>query len=491
MKRFRIWTALLAAALLLPSLSASAAVPAGGKTVTMETASQALNNRTYVPVRYVLEGLGLTVGYEANGQYVAVSTGTLGNISSLTSTQQLSKALGGGAASTKGTLVSAALDRGAYQTSYDTSSPSSAFFPELGAAIGHNLYWKSSSQSSSGGIFRSYAWAKELSREEVLEELGAYVDLLASLPNFEIVEPFSNIKGDYYEGPLRYTGTGRMEGDLESRIGGTACHVCVLYNSGWNNVDFYYDFNLKPVDTGHRISGAGSLSTQKGTGTRFADAYYKNGDTYYNSSDGKLSAKAGECAILVNGTDRCTGTVTFQFNKSFTTDELSITGYYRDDEVGISFPQNQPMAGDVYTIEDFQRQSGLGRWRYIDEDRTGIMATHNGARAYPTASPYTTADAATARVLKWDKSGDTVVYFYLEGATDGEPYQIEGLAVANWKEAAPSSSSGSGGDKDCLTCRGSGRCTRCGGSGRVTNWMPGTRKYVEQTCTGCGGDGRR
>ena len=63
MKRFRIWTALLAAALLLPSLSASAAVPAGGKTVTMETASQALNNRTYVPVRYVLEGLGLTVGY--------------------------------------------------------------------------------------------------------------------------------------------------------------------------------------------------------------------------------------------------------------------------------------------------------------------------------------------------------------------------------------------------------------------------------------------
>lgn len=40
---------------------------------TMETPSKAMNNRTYVPVRYVLEGLGLWVDYEPTYQLVVVS----------------------------------------------------------------------------------------------------------------------------------------------------------------------------------------------------------------------------------------------------------------------------------------------------------------------------------------------------------------------------------------------------------------------------------
>lgn len=40
---------------------------------TMEAPSKAMNNRTYVPVRYVLEGLGLWVGYEPTYKLVVVS----------------------------------------------------------------------------------------------------------------------------------------------------------------------------------------------------------------------------------------------------------------------------------------------------------------------------------------------------------------------------------------------------------------------------------
>lgn len=40
---------------------------------TMEAPSKAMNNRTYVPVRYILEGLGLWVGYEPTYQLVVVS----------------------------------------------------------------------------------------------------------------------------------------------------------------------------------------------------------------------------------------------------------------------------------------------------------------------------------------------------------------------------------------------------------------------------------
>lgn len=40
---------------------------------TMEAPSKAMNNRTYVPVRYILEGLGLWVGYEPTYKLVVVS----------------------------------------------------------------------------------------------------------------------------------------------------------------------------------------------------------------------------------------------------------------------------------------------------------------------------------------------------------------------------------------------------------------------------------
>lgn len=58
---------------------------------TMEAASKAMNNRTYVPVRYVLEGLGLWVGYEPTYQLVVVSTANLTgkNLIKLPETQRL------------------------------------------------------------------------------------------------------------------------------------------------------------------------------------------------------------------------------------------------------------------------------------------------------------------------------------------------------------------------------------------------------------------
>lgn len=45
---------------------------------TMEAPSKAMNNRTYVPVRYVLEGLGLEVDYEPTYQLIIVSNQDLG-----------------------------------------------------------------------------------------------------------------------------------------------------------------------------------------------------------------------------------------------------------------------------------------------------------------------------------------------------------------------------------------------------------------------------
>lgn len=50
---------------------------AGTETRTMNAPSKLMHNRTYVPARYILEGLGLWVGYEPNYKLVVVSTENL------------------------------------------------------------------------------------------------------------------------------------------------------------------------------------------------------------------------------------------------------------------------------------------------------------------------------------------------------------------------------------------------------------------------------
>lgn len=55
----------------------SASVRVDGKTGTMDAPAQIINDRTYVPLRAVLEGLGLWVGYEPDNRLVVVSRNSL------------------------------------------------------------------------------------------------------------------------------------------------------------------------------------------------------------------------------------------------------------------------------------------------------------------------------------------------------------------------------------------------------------------------------
>ncbi len=67
-----------------------------GKTISMDVPSKALNNRTYVPARFVLEGLDLHVGYEPGDQLVVVSRQDLSgtNLGSLSQSMRVSGRMG-------------------------------------------------------------------------------------------------------------------------------------------------------------------------------------------------------------------------------------------------------------------------------------------------------------------------------------------------------------------------------------------------------------
>ena len=70
----------------------STAATVNGETVTLDVPARAKNNRTFVPVRFVSEELGLQVGYEPKNQIVVVADGDLptsGGLSALRQVTQL------------------------------------------------------------------------------------------------------------------------------------------------------------------------------------------------------------------------------------------------------------------------------------------------------------------------------------------------------------------------------------------------------------------
>jgi len=469
------------------------ATPSGKK--TMEVSSKIIQDRTYVPVRYVLEGLGLYVDYEPKNQLVVVSTAPLSgkDLLSLPASKALLDAetrnVVPSSKYTTGTQIAPALSKANMEPSYD-----SATVQKLDAATGFLLY--RSNASSSSNIY-GYDCDYDLSDQEVLDQVAAYVDLLAAQPDFELVRPFGvGDSGSTYFAYLNYTGSAaRMKGDLQAMFwDDRTVHVEVYVSlpAGYytsREISVALDGNLKYEDLGLRTpTGAEVLSPWQISGDRAGDAYYLSGGTYYNASDKALSTTSGKAALLIDGKSY-TAEVKFQTARK---DKMTLSGYYRSDEITISLPEDWAVTGDVYGLDELRygrKESRDGAYLRIDYDNGNQWAN-------PLADPDQQVTEATVRVLRWDKSGagDAVLYFHMKAELQGKTYDIEGLAAAPWTDPnARPSGSGSGSvldKKDCSACRGSGRCSRCGGSGRVRNSMAGTGKWIEQNCTSCGGSGR-
>lgn len=389
--------------------------------------------------------------------------------------------------------IASALDRAAVQPSYDLSSPDSVYVPDLGACTGHRL-WLKSVQDYGSSCYRSYQIPEDMDREELYAVLAEYVELLDGLANFQTELPFGRsplYDGTYGEGIVLYTGSGSVE-DNAWTLGGDVRGVELRVNDGWDHVMLHYGSGLKFADAGARLSGV-DAPADKAAGPRFADAYCLDGGVYYNAGDQVLSVKAGECAVLMNGT-LYAGSAAYPRKSGGSRDEFGFTGFYRDWFVQIALPKDRPMAGDIYTIDDFLRAGEDGAWNDTEYafgvGYGGSTGSGNGEYAMPYASVGgNDLTAVTVRVLSWDKSGDTVLYFYAEGVVDGEAVQVEGLAAANWAEPEKPASSGSSGDKECPACGGSGRCRTCGGSGEVSKPLIGTGRWENVRCTSCGGSG--
>jgi hypothetical protein len=381
--------------------------------------------------------------------------------------------------------------------SFNTSSLSSVIVPELGAASGYRL---SSKEDPNVDGVEKYIYNMDdtdfvKAEANTLQAVKEYFALIAALPYFEVAEEINERSG-FYSGGLRYTGTSPAvkKNTITTFNGKVSCDVGFWLDSDEHSVTFEYAPGLKVVDTGDRVSFGKGYAAPTLAGPRSLDAFCFENGSYYNAGDKALSVKPGGVSLLVNGTP-CTGTVDFHTDssdKSWAVDVFTVSGFQRAQWIEFAFPMNYGQTGDFYTVADFRRWS---EYPYATTNKGALWAfavsANNGNDfVMPMANRENLYEAVNVRILKWDKTGDTVIYFYAKLSLNGSPYEVEGLLAApnRVKSEKPS---GSGGEEDCWYCGGSGTCPTCGGSGTVSNWMPGTtHTFLEQNCTDCYRDGK-
>lgn len=477
----------------------STLIDVDGKTQTMEVPALAMNDRTYVPLRAVLEGLGLTVEYEPTWRIIIVSDAPVDKEELLVlppAVALVMEAVWQEQPPSQSGEIAGAVSGSV--GSFDTSSLSSVIVPELGAASGYRL--GSKEDPNVDGV-EEYAYNMEdidftKATEETVQATREYFDLLASLPYFEVAEEI-NKHFSFYSGGLRYTGTSPAvkKNTVTTFNGKIPCDVAFWLDTDGHSVIFEYAPGLKVVDTGDRISLGKGYTDPTLTGPRAKEAFCYDGGTYYNAGDRALSVKSGGVSLLVNGVP-CTGTVDFRTedsDESWAVDKFTVSGFQRSQWIEFAFPMNYGQTGDFYTAADFRRWS---EYPYGTTNKGALWAfavsANNGNDfVMPMANMENPYEAVNVRVVKWDKTGDTVVYFYAKLTLDGSPYEVEGLLAAPHRVEEAKPSGGSGGDGECWYCGGSGTCPTCGGSGKVRNWMPGTQHtFLEQNCTDCYRDGK-
>jgi len=395
-------------------------------------------------------------------------------------------------------LIAPALDPGTVEPVYDLESMDSVYVPELGAATGFRLYTDSAPEG-----LQIYYMVKDMSIDEAVSLLDEYFHLLASLPYFEIKEePRLVWSGTRYTGVLTYTGTGRVIPGDDSFYNGDSFAFDFEIDLDDREIFTQYAEGLKIVDTGHRLSGT-EYPSQQVYGPHICNAFYKRGDTYYNS-DRALEAKSGECAILLNGQSYTGNT------EQSGTARFFAEGFHRADWVEIYLEKNYPMDEDLYTRADLiqYKTSTITTTTKDDLVVFSVSSNNGGDWAQPRPRQNDNFEGISVRVLQWEPEGDVVLYFYADLYLDDEPYEIEGLLVTNpkknqeRKDGENAGANGGGYDNDreqtCSACTGSGRCSSCGGSGYRTQWiaqkqeqMPCASCASSGRCSYCGGDGKR
>lgn len=322
-----------------------------------------------------------------------------------------------------------------------------------------------------------------------------------------------------------YTGTGKLTLQKNSQFSELDYNLNIWYSyNGYGDYTLwlYYSPEFKVKDTLDRVGGK-TVSNPAIKGKSARKAVIRTSKGVYQTSDKRLSTKAGYADIIVNGkhykkkvTFSTDGAAGDGFVTSKTIDYFKIDNYRRSEDLFISFPYESSEDGDLYGMSELMYREPL-LWDDImfhnksHPTRFGIQLDNKN---YLTAhgNPQNIFQYMTVRVADWNKKGVTLIYFAAKLEQPGEEaYTIEGLIAAKYQKGSSSggssedSSSGGGSSggststfkKDCSICNGSGKCSTCNGRGYLYSSASG--KYdrncykcnTSGKCTYCGGSGKQ
>ena len=507
----------------------------GGKK-TMEASSRIIHDRTYIPVRYVLEGLGLNVGYEPTKQLVVVSTASLSgkDLLSLPGSQALLGAQGGGGSAPQGrVLVSAAAPVESKSITKDSVSVQDPY-----NYMPKSMTFERIEKADDGHQYRKFRGG-----EDAYDLFQNYVDALCDTGNFTQTDDyyFSYKSSTFFSFALTYTGAGRVSDDKmtmnfkDDVYGDVTIYGTIERSSCEGYIDIVK--GLEFDDLGLRSTGE-SVSTAL-PGQSLNTDLYRLSDGSYQTGDKRFHVAVGKAQVYRDGTAYTVPAALLR-NQDKNREELHIDNFYRNDSILFTAPYNSLLTGDAFdtrTIglnvtvgyEDFTNSMGsFLDWTFSNK-MVGVC--HDGDYLYCYRDGGNDFDQVAVRVMYWDAArGEAVIY--LCATFDSAPYEYEALAAVRMEAAqadpsggsgsssgsssSGSSSGGSTGSRPRIRCtfigcdNGKVECSACDGDGGKWVYDNSTPNYSggrpsggsrtwqscskchgtgETDCTRCGGDG--
>ncbi len=294
---------------------------------------------------------------------------------------------------------------------------SSCFIPDFGAFTNYEFKLEHRKNPEEVKYSKMYEYW-EVSDEVADSYITAYLNLLKD-SRFQLKftsEEHDSSTDSYY---FTYTGSADV----------TDSTIEVTYKPRKDKLYIYYSKEFNVIDSLDRYGGT-TIKNPTIQGTSAREAVVKTSKGIYQTSDKRLSVKAGYADVIVNGkhyAPEVSFTSSFTNKDGYTRDIITLESVWGDNDIILDFDYNTAQTGSLYDMRDamiYGSKSDIVFEVGNTSARKGISPEYGGSFEY-----------LTIRVPKWNINGVTVVYFAAKYTdVSNNVNTIEGLIAAKYKD---------------------------------------------------------
>ena len=294
---------------------------------------------------------------------------------------------------------------------------SSCFIPDFGAFTDYKISMKHRVNPEEVKYSKMYEYWN-MPDEGAMSYVEAYVQLLKD-SRFQLMftsEEHNSSTDSYY---FTYTGSAKV----------TETTVEVTYKPRKDKLYIYYSKEFNVIDSLDRYEGT-SVKNPMIQGTSARKSVVKTSKGKYQTSDKRLSVKAGYADVIVNGkhyTPKVSFTSSYTSKEGYTRDIMTLQSVWGNNDIILDFDYNTAQTDNLYDMRDimlYGKKSDVKLEIENTSTKKSILPEYGGSFEY-----------VTVRVPKWNINGVTVVYFAAKYTDASNTVNtIEGLIAAKYKD---------------------------------------------------------